>query len=139
MGGRQPRCSSVGKAADTLRFLTGPSLDTSHRLDSFRPRIPQGAEGTRMFTGDPRQGVRRIPRGGPLVVAILLATAAGCYPSGVETINDLNTVTTVHDGGVNFASFTTFAVADQVKFLEADGGSNPLPPALGDPLINEVI
>ena len=92
-----------------------------------------------MFTGDSRQGVLRIARWGPVGLAIVLATAFGCYPSGVETINDLNTVTTVRDAGTNFGAFTTFAVADQVKYLEADGGTNALPPSLGNPLISQVV
>jgi len=91
-----------------------------------------------MFTGDPRPGPLRMPRGWPVALAILLTAAAACYPSGVQTVDDLNTVTTVHDGGTNFGAFTTFAVADQVKYLQADGGTDSLPPALGNPLINAV-
>ena len=87
-----------------------------------------------MLSGVPRSGFP----GGPVALAVLLAAAAACYPSGVETVDDLNTVTTVHDGGTNFGSFITFAVADQVKYLQADGGTTSLPPALGNPLINAV-
>jgi hypothetical protein len=89
-----------------------------------------------MFNGDPRRGVLRMVRGG--VTAVVLATVTACYPSGVETVDDLNTVTTAHDAGVDFGSFQTFAVADQVKYLEDDGGTRALPPALGNPLINAV-
>jgi hypothetical protein len=89
-----------------------------------------------MFTRDSRQP--GVPRGGLAVIAVF-AVLAACYPSGVESIGDLSTVTTSHDAGTNFAAFTTFAVADQVKFFEADGGANALPPALGNPLIDAVV
>lgn len=89
-----------------------------------------------MVRRNSRMGVRQLLPAG-LVAGILLGAVA-CYPSGVETIDDLNTVTTVHDGGTNFATFQTFAVADTVKYLEADGGSRNLDPALGNPLISAV-
>ena len=89
-----------------------------------------------MVIRDSRKGVRRLLPAG-LVAGILLGAAA-CYPTGVETVEDLNTVTTVHDGGVDFGAFQTFAVADQVKYLEADGGTRALDPVLGNQLISAV-
>jgi hypothetical protein len=63
---------------------------------------------------------------------------AACYPTGVETINDLSTVSTAHNSTVDFKTFQTFAVANRVYYIELDGGAASLDPSLGDPLISTV-
>jgi hypothetical protein len=56
----------------------------------------------------------------PLVATLVGALglyAAGCHPTGVETVSNLDTVTTAHDSTFNFATPTKYSLANQVKVI----------------------
>ena len=70
-----------------------------------------------------------------LVVAAGLY-AAGCHPTGVETISDLDTVATTHDSAFNFATPTKYALADRVRVV---GVPDAGPPQNIDPNLESLI
>lgn len=60
----------------------------------------------------PRQrlSTRIRPAWGVPICAALLAVVAACYPSGVDSITDYNTVTTAYDTAFNFKALSTYSV-----------------------------
>ena len=79
----------------------------------------------------------------PLVATLVGALglyAAGCHPTGVETVSDLDTVATVHDSSFNFATPTTYSLANHVRVVTApDAGSlGNIDPALEQTILGTI-
>ncbi len=58
-----------------------------------------------------------------LVLAIALATLAGCYPGGPESFDDIGLVLTFKNPDTDFTGLRTYAMADTVVVLDADNNS----------------
>jgi len=63
----------------------------------------------------------------PPVLALCVLLAA-CHPTGVNSINDYSTVTTVHDGTYNFAAARTYSLPTQVISVGVPDAGTPTPP-----------
>ena len=79
----------------------------------------------------------------PLATALVVAAglyAAGCHPTGVETVTDLDTVATAHDSSFNFATPTTYSLADRVRVIGAPDAGPPqdIDPALEQTILNTI-
>jgi hypothetical protein len=63
---------------------------------------------------------------------------AGCHPTGVETVSDLDTVATAHDSTFNFATPTTYALGDRVRVIGAPdaGTQDDIDPVLEQTILN---
>jgi len=73
-----------------------------------------------------------------LGIGLLLAA---CHPTGAEYVSDLDIVATTHDGTFDFASPSTYSLADRVFFItDTDPGGNPdrLPPDLEQLILNTI-
>jgi len=55
-------------------------------------------------------------------LAAAMGLLAACYPGGAQTASDLDTVTTQHDPGADFASIQTYAMPSTVQETPAAAG-----------------
>ena len=74
------------------------------------------------------------------LVGVLGLYAAGCHPTGVETVSDLDTVSTVHDSSFNFATPTTYSLANHVKVIGNPDAGTPdnIDPALEQTILSTI-
>ena len=54
-------------------------------------------------------------------IAAAALVLAGCFPDELNSVNDLDTVTTVYDQDKDFNTVTTYVLLDTVVFIDADG------------------
>jgi Domain of unknown function (DUF4136) len=66
-------------------------------------------------------------RGTNALALSLLLVAAACHPTGVETVSDLDTVTTAHDSSFSFANALTYSLPSQVVSIGVPDGGTPQP------------
>ncbi|HUM11157.1 MAG TPA: DUF4136 domain-containing protein [Myxococcaceae bacterium] len=69
-----------------------------------------------------------------LAIGLLLA---GCHPTGVEYISDLDVVATTHDATFNFTTPNTYSLPNAVYLVEGD--PTVTPPARVDPVLEQLI
>jgi hypothetical protein len=64
-------------------------------------------------------------RGTKTSAVSLVLILAGCHPSGVETVSDLDTVSTAHDSSFSFANALTYSLPSQVVSVGSPDGGTP--------------